>query len=276
MNIDGKVLHSLNAVLRPANRSYRYGDGLFETMRVNNGHISLAKLHFERLNNGLSVLKFKVPKSFTQEKLETEILELCKKNKCESLARVRLSVSRGNGGLYDGDENFQHVIECWPLQKTTIQLNKNGLIIDFFPDGHKNCDAFSNLKSANHLIYVMAAQYAKENKLNDCLVLNIHGRICDSTVANVFWIKDQNIFTPPLSEGCIAGVMRRHLLTRLQGAAHTLQEKPCELNDLENADEIFVTNAIQGIRWVKQFRDKKYNGDVAAKIYKQVNQSDRQ
>ena len=275
MNINGKVLHSLKAFLRPANRSYRYGDGLFETIRVNGEHICLSALHFERLLSGLSVLKFQVPKSFTPVKLENEILELCKKNKCGKLARVRLSVSRGNGGLYDGDESFQYVIECWPLQATAAQLNTNGLIIDCFVDGNKSCDAFSNLKSANHLIYVMAAQYAKENKLNDSVVLNAYNRICDSTVANVFWVKDQNIFTPPLSEGCIAGVMRKYLIGKLQATSHKLHEKPCEINDLENADEVFVTNAIQGIRWVKQFRNKKYANDLTAKIY-QLSQSGQQ
>ena len=265
INVNGKVTVLRNA-LRPDNHSYRYGDGLFETMRVANGEILLADLHIERLDKSLLLLKIKTPKVFIQHNLPEQILHLCKKNNCEKLARVRLSVSGGHGGLYDGDEKFQYIIECWPLLKAVTDFNEDGLVIDIFPNGRKSCDVFSNLKSASHLLYVMAARFAKENKLNDCLVLNSHDRVCDTTIANLFWIKDGIILTPPLSEGCIAGVMRRHLIERLQATSFTLQERNCEIRDLENADEVFVTNAIQGIKWVKQFKNKAYGKDVVERV----------
>ncbi len=269
-NVDGKILKAEQVFIRPDNHSYRYGDGLFETMKVLAGKILLIDLHFERLSKGLSLLQFHAPKLFTRQGLEQEISDLCKKNNCEELARVRLSVSRGNGGLYDSDEKFQYIIECWPLQDTIIDLNRNagrrgkarsagdGLMIDIFPDARKSCDIFSNLKSANFLPYIMASLFAKENKLDDCLVMNVHERICDATIANIFWIKDEKIFTPPLSEGCVAGVMRRHLIESTQSARYKVQERVCELNDLEQADEVFLTNVITGIRPVKQFRKTFY------------------
>src|SRR5207249_2147893 len=99
------------------------------------------------------------------------------------------------------------------------------------------------------------------------LLLNVHDRICDATIANVFWIKNGTIYTPPLSEGCVAGVTRRYILEKIQSARHKIQEKVCEIIDLENADEIFLTNAIQGIRWVKQFRDKTYSNIQTRGIY---------
>ena len=145
--------------------------------------------------------------------------------------------------------------------------DREGLVLDVFPDARKSCDVFANLKSASHLIYVMAARFAKENKLNDCLLLNTDGRICDATIANLFWIKDEIIFTPPLSEGCIAGVKRRYLMERLQTTGLRLREENCEISDLENADELFLTNAIQGIRWVKQFRNKSYTNSITGKIF---------
>jgi branched-chain amino acid aminotransferase len=268
INVSGKTLARDQFSTRADNHSYRYGDGLFETMKVKEEKILLHDLHFERLFNSLSVLRIQTPKFLTAEHLETEIIELCRKNKCAHLGRVRLSVSRGNGGLYDADENFQWVIECWPLNESANRLNENGLIIDIFPDARKSCDVFSNLKSASHLPYVMAAVYAKENKLNDCLLLNTHGRICDSTIANVFWVKGGNMFTTPLKEGCIAGVMRRYLLGSTQGTSFKDQEIFCELNELEQADEVFLTNAIQGIRWVKQFRDKNYANDITRDVSK--------
>jgi branched-chain amino acid aminotransferase len=267
INVNGKSLTRDKAFITPDNHSYRYGDGIFETIKVKNGKLLLGHLHFDRFFRGLSALKMIIPKLFTAQNLEKEIIDLCRKNKCGRLARVRLSVSRGAGGLYDVDENFQWIIECWPLNNEVNKLNENGFILDVFPDGKKNCDAFANLKSASHLPYVMAALFAKENKLDDCLLLNSYGRICDSTIANLFWIKNGNVFTPPLSEGCIDGVRRRYLIQSLQGTGHMVRETVCELNDLEDADEIFLTNAIREIRWVKQFRSKAYANPVARNIF---------
>lgn len=262
------MLPATEPLLLAANRGYRYGDGLFETIKVVKGKPRLASYHFDRLFAGLGILKFDVPKLFTQDKLQGEILDLTKKNKCEELARVRLSVSRGNGGLYDDDRSLQYIIECWPLNESVNQLNENGLVVDIFPDARKSCDGFSNLKSANFLPYTMAAVYAREHRLNDCFVLNSHERICDSTIANVFWIKDETVFTNPLGEGCVNGVMRRHLLEH--PSITPVQEKLCEAADLETADEIFLTNAINGIRWVRQFRNKTYDNSQIAEIYKRV------
>ncbi|HEV8286370.1 MAG TPA: aminotransferase class IV [Chitinophagaceae bacterium] len=270
VNVNGEILSSGFAFVRTDNRSYRYGDGLFETMKAKNKKIILGDLHFERLYKSLSLLKFDIPAFFSQQNLETQILELCQKNNCEELARIRLSISRGNGSLYKSDEKFQYIIECSPLKHETDELDEGGLIIDVFPFARKSCDAFANIKSASHLPYVMAARFVKENKLNDCLLLNTYERICDSTIANLFWVKDEMISTPPLSEGCIAGVMRRYLMQCAQGTRYKVQEKPCEVKDLENADGIFLTNAIQGIKQVKRFRDKVYSKKI--KIYNDLQQ----
>jgi branched-chain amino acid aminotransferase len=102
--VNGKIMAADEPALMASNRGYRYGDGLFETMKVVNGAILLLPLHFERFFNGLSLLKFEIPPLFTAEKLQQQILQLCKKNDCEKLGRVRLSVFRGNGGLYDEDK----------------------------------------------------------------------------------------------------------------------------------------------------------------------------
>jgi len=252
------------------NRGYRYGDGLFETMKMIHGKIILSSFHFERLFASLSLLKFEVPKLFTKENLQQQIVQLCQKNKCDQLARVRLSVFRGNGGLYDGDRELQYIIECWPVNNSVNEINENGLLIDIFPDAKKSCDVFSNLKSANFLPYTMAALYAKENKLNDCLVLNTAGNIADTTIANIFIIKEGVITTPALNEGCVNGVMRRYLLQKLQNSGYNIGESSIKIFDIENADEVFLTNAINGIRWVKQFKNKMYRGTETMRLHNSI------
>ena len=267
LNYNGRFFSADAAVLPANNMSYRYGDGVFETMKVANGNILFAAYHFERLFSGMEVLKFKVPSLFTVEKIRDEVKALCQKNNCERLARIRFSVSRGNGGLYDCDNNFSYLIECWPLEEKVF--NETGLVIDIFPDARKSNDVFSNLKSANYLPYIMAAVWAKENKLNDALILNQHGRICDATIANVFWVKGNKIFTPPLTEGCVAGVMRRRILDLGVGISDlglNINESVLTEEILLKADEVFLTNVITGIRWVKQFRVKTYNNQLAGKL----------
>ena len=112
--LNGKLYPADKPVLMADNRGYRYGDGLFETMKMINGKIALEKLHFERLLNGIRLLKLNTPSSFKIKKLSADILSLCKKNKCQALARIRLSVFRGHGGLYDGRGEAGWLIECLP------------------------------------------------------------------------------------------------------------------------------------------------------------------
>lgn len=269
INYNGNIYEEGQPVLMASDHSYRYGDGLFETMKTVKGNILFEEYHFERLLAGLKVLKFSIPALFTNQKISEEIKALCKKNNCEELSRVRLSVSRGNGGLYDCDNKFSYLIECWPLERNSDDMNSNGLIIDIFPDARKTIDAFSNLKSANYLPYIMAAVWAKENKLNDALILNLHNRICDATIANVFWIKDNKVYTPSLSEGCVAGIMRDRILNFNMD----IRESILTEDILFDADEIFLTNVITGIRWVKECRNKIYSNKVTAEVFAELNRT---
>jgi len=272
INANGRIVKASKTLLGSADHSYRYGDGLFETMKLKEDQILLKNLHFERLFNSLAVLAFNIPSNFTPDKLEKEIIDLCRRNHCTRLARIRLSVSRGSGGLHDCNDQLHYIIECSGLALRGTELDQKGYEIAIFPEARKSCDVFSNLKSSSHLQYVMAAGFAKENKLNDCLLLNTHSRICDSSFANIFWIRKQTIFTPPLSEGCIAGITRRYLM-ELNGLPYRVKERKCTIADLENADEIFLTNAIQGIKWVQKFKKKIYSNTITRQIYAAYRQS---
>lgn len=269
INFDGALLRGDKSILTADNRGFRYGDGLFETMKVADGRLLLADYHFERLLTGLRTLQFDCPPFFTPAGLTGQILELCKKNGHLPLARVRLVVFRGEGGLYDPVNHFPHtVIQSASLEAAAGALNTNGLQIGLFPEGRKSCDPFSNLKSNNYLLYVLAALYARKNRLNDCLVLNSRDRIADSTIANLFYCRDGKVYTPPLSEGCVAGVMRRYLMDAMPRAGFDVTEKPVTPEDLEGAEEVFLTNALRGIKWVQSFRDTHYNHQLSAAIYR--------
>ncbi len=268
INYNGKFLETDAPIVSSGNRGLRYGDGLFESMKFVNGEIQLDSFHFERLFHGLHLLQFRVPEHLTQEYLRDMVIELCSKNNLHASARIRLNVFRKNGGVYDRvDQTPDFVIETWALPDENLHLNQSGLIIDVYKEARKSCDSFSNIKSNNYLPYTMGALYAKQNNLNDCLILNTHDRICESTISNVFWIKESTIFTPPLSEGCVSGVMRRHLFRLLREHGYSINEKQLSISELHQADELFLSNAISGIRWVREFQNKQYTNQFTATIY---------
>jgi branched-chain amino acid aminotransferase len=266
---NGVLIRSDNPVITAGNRGFRYGDGLFETLLVHKGRIRLLEAHFDRLFAGIRYLQLKT--GLTPQFLEARILHLCQENGHSDLARVRLVIFRGDGGLYDPQEpEACYLIESSPLSPKDTDWNDDGLRIDTYHGGWKSCDPLANLKSNNFLVYVLAALHAKNNGLNDCLVFNQHRRIADSTIANIFYVKDRQVITPPLAEGGVAGVMRRFLVSSLPDAGFSIHERPVLAEELLDADEVFLTNAIKGIRWVASFRTSRYSATLSKAIYDQL------
>ena len=269
LNYNGKIYRSHKLLISPNNRSFRYGDGFFETMKMIDGKINLASYHFERLFQSLELLRFEKQATFTKDYLENAITELAAKNMHSKFARVRVMIFRGDGGLYDTENNNPNfLIQTWQLNPVINQLNENGLVIDIFKDAKKTCDNYSHVKSNNYLSYVMAAMWAKQHHLNDALLLNNYNRIADATIANVFILKDGVIKTPALTEGCVSGVMRRHLLNSLRNENIPVQETTIEVDELLQASEIFLTNSVYGIKWVKSCGDSNYIKNVSAMLHK--------
>jgi len=269
LNYNGKIHRSNDLLIQADNRSFRYGDGFFETMKMINGKIILSEFHFERLFASLEILKFQRPNYFTKEYLEESIVALTKKNIHDKLARIRLTIFRGNGGLYDAQNNTpNYIVQSWSLNNESNSFNENGLVIDIFKEAKKACDNFSHIKSNNYLAYAMAALWAKQNRLNDALLLNSGERIADATIANIFIIKDGIIKTPALTEGCISGVMRKYLLQCFREKNIVAEESQITVDDIFNAKEVFLTNAIFGIKWVKQAGEKMYENSTASMLHK--------
>lgn len=262
--------HASDALLiSPANRSFRYGDGFFETMKYANGQLVLQQLHFERLFASLDALYFKKPFFLNPDFLVNKINLLIAKNKHKANVRIRINIFRGNGGLYD-PENLQAnvVIETWDLQPGA--WNENGLVVGFYPDARKTCDQFSHLKTNNFLPYSMAALWAKRNQLNDAIVLNHFNRVSDATIANIFIVKDGIVKTPALNEGCIAGVMRKYILKKMRDAGMPVQETTIETTDVAQAAEVFFTNSIYTIRWVKQIGENNFTNTFSRQLWNDI------
>jgi branched-chain amino acid aminotransferase len=137
----------------------------------------------------------------------------------------------------------------------------------------KTTDRFANLKSASFLPYALAARAARKNKWTDALLLNSFGRVADSSIANVFLIKDGRIKTPALSEGCVDGVLRRWLLEKLPAWNYKVEETTVSTAELVNADEVFLTNSVRGIRWVGALEEKMYSYALTSEIFQHYSQT---
>jgi branched-chain amino acid aminotransferase len=268
INYNGQLLRHDLAIVQATNRGLRYGDGLFETMKLVNGKIELAAYHFERLFSGMKTLQFRIPEFLSAEYLSESIRTLAAKNNDDRLARIRLMMFRGNGGLYDlPDQVPQFIIETSSLNESILLFNEEGFTVDIYPDARKSTDLFSSLKTNNFLPYVMAALFAQSHNLHDALVLNTHGNICDSSIANIYIIKNGSIITPGLDSGCIAGVLRRKILEELPAQGFSIKEASVNLDDILHADEFFLSNSISCIRWVKQVRSANYTNLLTRQIY---------
>lgn len=264
--LNGSFFSHKDRLLSASNSSYRYGDGLFETIRCEKGQPLLFELHMNRLMEGIDLLGVKKSAFFSVELLASKIKELLHKNNCLQLARVRLSVYRGEGGLFDNDHKAGYLIECWPLQDA-VEWNENGLVLGVYPELKKTIDFLSNLKTASFLIYSLAAQFAKRQRWNDAIVLNTQSTVADTTIANLFIVRKREILTPSLDQGCVAGVMRTYLIQAMQKEGILVKETAIDVAMLYEADEVFLTNAIRGLRWVGNLDNKVYTNTHSRDLF---------
>lgn len=269
VTLNGKMIRSEKAMVSVNNRSFRYGDGFFETMKMVHCKIMLAPYHFERLFDTMDDLQFEPTKHFTVEYLKDLITALALKNNHQELARIRLTIFRGDGGLYDAQDNTPNfLLQTWDLNPSNNELNENGLVMDIYKDARKACDKFSHRKTNNYQPYTLGALWAKRNRLNDAVILNCFGRVSDATIANIFMVDDGIVKTPALGEGCVGGIMRRHILKSLRADNIPVEETALETDQLLQSKEVFLTNAAYGIRWVKSIGQSNYSLQAAGHFYR--------
>jgi branched-subunit amino acid aminotransferase/4-amino-4-deoxychorismate lyase len=256
-----------------ANRSFRYGDGLFETIRCHYTVPLFFNDHFKRLKKGMDVLKYKMPADFVPEKLQQYIGKLLNKNKFYKGARVRLCVFRNEGGFYTpATSDISFAIECSVLEGDAYMLNSKGLLIDDYKEILKPVNILSSVKSSNALIFVLAGAYRIENNLDECIIYNQYGRIAETISSNIFMVKDQILYTPALGEGCLEGVMRKQIIEIAGNTGYKVNdEAKLKEEDLLKADEVFITNAIQGIQWVGGYRGRRYYHKVSEGLISRLN-----
>ena len=193
---NGQVFANDSILFSAQNRSFKYGDGLFESMIMFQGQIPLFNFHFERLCKGMKTLDIRQTKDFNENVLQGFVAKLRKLHaNCEN-ARIRLMIFRETGGFYMPENHEMNwLLEMSPVQNHHFLLNEKGLNIGIFPDIKKSIDILSPLKTNNALIYIMAALYQQKNALDDCLILNTENHIADATSANICLVKNDFLYS---------------------------------------------------------------------------------
>lgn len=273
-NYNGHLISIYEPVVSFNNRAFRYGDSLFETIRVIDGKVKFLADHLRRIKIGMTVLRMNIPVDFNAENINRLMSELITRNGIVNDARVRLTIFRNEGGFYTPHTNdISFLIEAEDLDhKGGYNLNEVGFTVDVFHDIKKHKDKLANLKTGNALIYVLAGIYKKDIKMDECLIINEDGNVCESISSNIFIVKNGALYTPALTEGCIEGVMRKQIIDIAQRHRILCYEIPLAFNALMNCDEMFLCNTIQGVRWIEKYKTKIYQSKLAGFFVEKLNE----
>jgi branched-chain amino acid aminotransferase len=246
----------------PQFAALRFGNSIFETMLLRNGQLQFPDLHIQRLHKSLQLLQWESPFAGGEMLPENIIAKLASENGCLLLARVRLHVFPLGNGIYGtGSDTSGFLLECTPLAEANTVWNESGLLLGLSTGATKSTDSFANLKSGSCLVYATAKKQATSLGWDDAIIVNSHGRLAETTTANLFWVKSSKVHTPPLSEGCVAGTTRLRVMQRFD-----VKELPLTEAELQGADEVFVTNAVKGVNWVRAIGTSTYSHQVVKEI----------
>ncbi|MBU2997333.1 aminotransferase class IV [Cellulophaga baltica] len=274
LNFNGELLQNNINFINQENRGLRYGDSLFETIRVVNNKIYFWEDHYLRLMASMRILRMEIPMNFTMEYLEGQILETIEVNSLGNApVRVRFTVYRNNGGLYTPtDNNVSFIIEAKELDAPFFMINESDYEVELFKDFYVNNDMLSTLKTNNRVINVVGSIYANENNYQNCILLNNQKMVVEVLNGNLFMVVGNVIKTPAKAEGCVNGILRKKII-EIVGKLdnYTLEETTISPFELQKADELFITNAIVGIQPVTKYRKKKYVNTVAKDLAGKLN-----
>ena len=273
INFNGNIAQEENILTQ--NRAFLYGDGVFETVKIIKNKILFLEDHYFRLMASMRVVRMEIPMNFTMEYFEEQILNLVQQKNIASSARVRITVFRNDGGLYLPKTNeVSFLIHATPLDNTLYALNTAEYEVDLYKDFYVTKQLLSSIKTTNKMINVTGSIFAHENGLANCILLNDTKNVVEALQGNLFMVSGKKLITPPISEGCLNGIMRKQILAlakKVEGIE--VVEEIISPFDLQKADELFLTNVITGIQPISKYRKKEFTSNLAHLLVQKLNES---
>lgn len=272
INFNGQIQDS-DLQVTVSNRSFLYGDGVFETLKIVNNKILFFEDHYFRLMASMRIVRMEIPMSFTMEYLEEQILKLVDILTIKDSARVRFTVFRNEGGFYlPTDNSISFIIQATKLENTRYKILKSQFEVDLYKDFIVPKQLLSTLKTANKITHVTASIFAKENQLDSALLINETKNVIEAANGNLFMLIGDSLMTPPISEGCLNGIMRKQIIAiAKQMDSIEVVEAAISPFDLQKADELFITNVIIGIQPITKYRKKEFETRLANLLLDKLN-----
>ena len=272
INFNG-IIQDSDLQLTVSNRSFLYGDGVFETLKIVNNKILFFEDHYFRLMASMRIVRMEIPMIFTMEYLEEQILKLVEVLAIKDAARVRFTVFRNEGGFYlPNDNSISFVIQASKLENIRYKIPKIQFEVDLYKDFIVPRQLLSTLKTVNKITHVTASIFAKENQLDSALLINETKNVIEAANGNLFMLMGNKLITPPISEGCLNGIMRKQIISLAkQIDSVEVIEAAISPFDLQKADELFITNVIVGIQPITKYRKKEFEVRLANQLLEKLN-----
>lgn len=272
INFNGKITDSsLNQLYN--NRAFLFGDAVFETLKVLDNKILFFEDHYFRLMSSMRILRMEIPMNFTMEFLEKQVLSLVAQQDKAPSYRIRITVYRDAEGFYLPKTNdVGYIINALPLQSALYTIVDQPYEVDLYKDFYVTKQLLSSVKSTNRAINITGSVFANENGLQNCLLVNDSKNVIEALNGNLFMLIDKKLITPPVSEGCIGGILRKQILNiakKIEGIE--VVEEPISPFELQKADELFITNIIMGIQPITKYRKKEFKNDFAKELLVRLN-----
>ncbi|SHG43821.1 branched-chain amino acid aminotransferase [Flavobacterium fluvii] len=272
INFNGSIVSNDTSLLTQ-NRAFLYGDAVFETVKIVNSKILFLEDHYFRLMSSMRVIRMEIPMNFTMEYFEEQILALATAKNSATSARARITVYRNDGGYYLPKTNtVSFLINVESLDNTLYSINEGEYVVDLYTDFYVTRHLLSSIKTTNKIINITASIYADENGFDNCLLLNDGKNVIEALQGNIFVLKGNTLTTPPVSEGCLNGVMRKQILALARKMENLeVVEGVISPFDLQKSDELFITNVIKGIQPVTKYRKKEFATNFSRLLLQKLN-----
>lgn len=264
VNQNGSLRSREDVRLSVDNRAFKYGDGIFDTLKFKDGDLCFLEDHYFRLMSSMRMLRMRIPMDFTLDYYEKQIRMTLEANNLDQQGRVRVNVFRQDGGLYRPLSNeIDFLIEVSALST----ISDDSIEIELYKDFPLASGLLSTIKTNNRMVNILGSIFAKENDYQNCILINEKKELVEALNANIFLVKGNEILTPSLDTGCINGIVRKKLIELLQKETNfVVKEQSISPFDLLKVDEVFLTNSINEIQSVDRYRKKKYAQEKTQEI----------
>ena len=274
INLDG-VLHSDDSVyLNAENLVFSDGYGLVENLRVVNGTVFFWEEHYLRLMAAMRVLRMEIPMDFTMEFLQEGILKTLEESgRSDKAVLISLYVYPKHR-ISEGDEDRQvsYLISSRELDSPFYLHGEQDYEVDLFKDFYIQAGMLSTLPTVSQVLKRIGGIYARENGYADCILLNDQKNVVESLGGNLFLVSGKTVKTPPLSEGCQNGVLRKKVMELIAKSPDlTLEEKGISPFELQKADELFITSMERGIQSVTRYRKAEFRSETGKNLLGKLN-----